>query len=395
MKRQRPIIFISTCEFSGDMHGAVLITEIKKLLPEAEFYGVGGKQMAAAGTEIIFDPTAKSTLGFVEAIKNLGMLNRLIKEIAKKWDQRKPDLLLWLDSGGFNLKLALEAKKRGIPVVCMFSPSAWAYWEGRAVKLAERVSLLLAVLPFEADYYRKFGVKATYVGHPLVDRIGIPDAAAFRKGLGVDSSQKLVALMPGSRKQEISSLLPTMLEAAQDVSKDLNITWVLPLAGSINREQVESLIKESYHINLVIITEGVYDLLAAADGAVIASGTATLEAGILGVPMVIVYQLAKLSLFIYRRLQTKEQKARPPIIGLPNLILGREVFPELKQEQVTAANIAMNLRRILTDAQYNDELRKQLQIVKDKTGTKGAMTRAATEITALVKKVAIENLVIK
>jgi lipid-A-disaccharide synthase len=384
MERQRPNIFVSTCEFSGDMHGAVLIAEIKELLPEVDFYGVGGEQMAAVGMEVIFDPTAKSTLGFVEAIKNLGMLNRLIKEIAKKWDQRKPDLLLWLDSGGFNLKLALEAKKRGIPVVCMFSPSAWAYWEGRAVKLAERVSLLLAVLPFEADYYRKFGVKATYVGHPLVDRIGIPDAAAFRMSLNVNPGQKLVALMPGSRRQEISNLLPTMLEAAQDVSKDLNIKWVLPLAGSINREQVELLIK-SYQVNLVIITKGVYDLLAAADGAVIASGTATLEAGILGAPMIIVYRIAKLSLFIYRRLQTKEQKAKPAIIGLPNLILGREVFPELKQEQLTAANIAMNLRRILTDSQYNDELRKQLQSVKDKIGTKGVMARAAKEIVTLIE----------
>jgi lipid-A-disaccharide synthase len=380
---KKSIIFLSTCEFSGDMHGAVLLVELKKLLPEAVFYGVGGEQMAAAGMEVIFDPTKRSAIGFTETIKGLRKMPRLLKQISLEWGQRRPDVVIWLDSGGFNLKLAQEAKKQGIPVVCMFSPSAWAYWEGRAVKLAERVKLLLAVLPFEVDFYRKFGVNATYIGHPLLDRIGDPDPDEFRRRIGVTPDQKLVAFMPGSRRQEIENLLPVMLEAAQELSSDLNIRWVLPLAGSINREYLESII-ESYQVNLTIITEGVYDLLAAADGAVIASGTATLEAAILNTPMVIVYQISKLSLAIYRMLQTKEQRAKSIISGLPNIIMGREFVPEMKQEKFTAANIVKELRHILTDSKYNADLRKELQVVKGMIGPKDVMARAAKEIVKII-----------
>jgi lipid-A-disaccharide synthase len=379
-----PVIFLSTCEFSGDMHGAVLLAELKKQLPGAYFYGIGGPQMAKAGMEIIFDPTKRSTVGFTELIKNLRKMPRVLKEINNKWDQCPPDLVVWLDSGGFNIKIAKEAKKRGIPVVCMFSPSAWAYWESRAVKLAERVDLLLAVLPFEADFYRKFGVKATYVGHPLLDRIGDPDPEEFRKRIGVNPGQKLAALMPGSRRQEINNLLPVMLEAAGEISRDMNVKWVLPLAGSIDHEYLESIIRP-YQLDLTIITEGVYDLLAAADGAVIASGTATLEAAILNTPMVIVYLISKLSLSIYRMLQTKEQKERPFISGLPNIIMGREFVPELKQEKFTAADIVRELRRILADPEYNMELRKELQAVKGMIGPKGVMARAAKEVVALIE----------
>lgn len=381
---KNPVIFLSTCEFSGDMHGAVLLAEMKKLLPGAVFYGVGGSQMAKAGMEIIFDPTKRSTVGFTEIIKNLRQMPRLLENIYKQWDQRPPNVVIWLDSGGFNLKIAREAQNRGIPVVCMFSPSAWAYWENRAVKLAERVTLLLAVLPFEADFYRGFGVNATYVGHPLLDRIGEPDPEEFRKRIGVNSGRKLVAFMPGSRRQEIANLLPVMLEAAREISKDLDIKWVLPLAGSIDRQYLESIVRP-YSIDLTIITEGVYDLLAAADGAVIASGTATLEAAILNTPMIIVYRVSNLSLAIYRMLQTKEQKAQPFISGLPNIIMGREFVPELKQEKFTAANIVGELRRILTDSPYHAELRKELQVVQEMIGPKGVMTRAARKIADLIE----------
>ncbi|HBF36939.1 MAG TPA: lipid-A-disaccharide synthase, partial [Firmicutes bacterium] len=154
---KKPVVFLSTWEFSGDMHGAVLLMELKKLFPEALFYGIGGSKMAEAGMEVIFDPTRGSTVGFTEALKNLTKASRLIKMIKGQWKQRRPDVVIWLDSGGFNLKVAKEAKELGIPVVCMFSPSAWGYWQSRAVKLSQRVKLLLAVLPFEADFYRKFG----------------------------------------------------------------------------------------------------------------------------------------------------------------------------------------------------------------------------------------------
>lgn len=380
----QPLIFLSTCEFSGDMHGEVLINELRKILPDARFYGLGGERMASAGMEVLFDPTKRSTIGFVEVFKNLGKMTALIKEISGEWEKRPPEIMIWLDSGGFNLKLAAEAQKRGIPVVCMFSPSAWGYWEERAVKLAERVKLLLAVLPFEADFYRKFGTNVKYIGHPLIDRVGERDRGELRKRYGLMESQKLVALMPGSRRQEIARLLPVMLEAAQDLNRELEIKWVLPLAASIDRNWLESIAQE-YQVPLEVITSNVYDLLAAVDGAVISSGTATLEAAILNTPMVVIYSVSKLSFFIYMRLRPKAQRGKRFLIALPNIIMGREIVPELVQQNLSRAKITEHLRRILTDPRYNAELQRELQEVKAKIGPPGVMRRAAAEIAGILR----------
>ncbi len=373
----KPVIFVSTCEFSGDMHGEIFVQALRRLLPEVEFYGVGGTRMAAAGVELIFDPTRVSTIGFLEALRNLRKMKKLVAEITAAWETRRPDAVIWLDSGGFNLVLAKAAKERGIPVFCMFSPSAWAYGQDRAVKLAERVRLLLAVLPFEADFYRKFGATVQYVGHPLLDRVKNTRAPqAIRDSLGITSEDKLVVLMPGSRRQEVAKLLREMLAAAVSVGQTVNIRLVLPIAGSIDREWLEAIVKE-YPVDCRLFAGEAYNLLAAADGAVIASGTATLEAAILNTPMVIVYRISKLSFAIYKAMRSPEQKRREITIGLPNLIMGRKVVPELTQDQLNVANIAQALRRIVADAEYNRAVRQDLAEVKAKIGPPGVMERAA------------------
>lgn len=373
---EKPVIFISTCEFSGDMHGEVLIREIKKKAPDAHIYGIGGSRMAEAGMELLFDPTRLSTLGFVEALKNIRKLKKLIGTAVAEWKKRRPDVVIWLDSWGFNILLAKEAKKLGIPVVCMFSPSAWAYGQGRAVKLADRVKLLLAVFPFEADFYRQFGVKVASVGYPLIDRVqnGLKPEA-YRSLLKVTPDQKLVALLPGSRRQEILKLLGPMLETAAIISQEQKVKWVLPKAASIDREILESIARQ-YPVDLEIRDGEVYDLLAAADGAVIASGTATLEAALLNVPAVVIYQVSKISFFIYQRLAAPRFK-KEMTVASPNLILGRKVYPELLQEKVTGENISAYLRRILNDEQYNNQMRADLKTVREMIGPPGVMERAA------------------
>jgi lipid-A-disaccharide synthase len=382
----KPLIFLSTCEFSGDMHGEVLIQAIKKRIPGAVFWGVGGPKMAAAGMEVFYNPLSHSTIGITEALKNLREMKRLLDRIVKQWDQRRPDLVVWLDSGGFNLPLAKEAKKRGIPVVCMFSPSAWAYAQGRAVKLAERVKLLLAVLPFEADFYRKFGTTVTYIGHPLLDRVHTQVAPAdYRSRLELKPGEKLVALMPGSRRQEIERLLPPMLVAAQSLDEGLNLRWVLPVAATIDQKWLDSFLA-GFRVPVEIITGGVYDLLAAADGAIIASGTAALEAAILNTPMVIIYRISKLSLFIYRLLESPEHKGKPAIVGLPNLIMNEKVTPEFTQEDLTPENIAGALNQIITDKQFNAKIRHELARVKEMIGPPGVMDRAAELIGQVLER---------
>ncbi|HYH05288.1 MAG TPA: lipid-A-disaccharide synthase [Bacillota bacterium] len=381
----KPVIFVSTCEFSGDMHGEVLIRELKQLLPDAEFYGIGGERMAAAGVELMLDPTKASTIGFVEVLKNLRKMKRLIKEVTKAWEKRRPDLMLWLDSAGLNLILAKEAKERGIPVVCMFSPSAWAYGQDRAVKLAQRVKLLLAIWPFEADFYRKFGANAVRVGNPLIDRVKndlTPEE--YRRSLKIEPNRKLIALLPGSRRQEVARLLPVMLEAAVGLTEEYPLQLVLPVAASIDRAWLESILAQ-YPVACTVTPGGVYNLLAAADAAVVASGTATLEAALLQAPMVIVYRISKLSLFIYRQLQTPEQKQKPVMIGQPNLIMDRKIVPELTMDDMNAANIIKHLKEYLDNPKRLTQVKQDLAEVKERCGPPGVMPRAAAMIAELLK----------
>lgn len=381
-----PTIFLSTAEFSGDMHGEALIGELKKLLPEASFYGIGGPRMAAAGMELIYDPTRRSTIGFAEVLKNLGRVKRILKAITKAWKARRPDLVIWLDSGGFNLMVAKAAKELGIPVVCIFSPSAWAYGWKRAVKLAERVTLLLAVLPFEAEFYRRFGVNTVYIGHPLLDRVK-PERSPeeLRHALELVESEKLVVLMPGSRRQEIERLLGPMLTAAAAIDRDQFVKWILPVAASLDRQWLEALIAK-YPVRVKPVSGITYDVLAAADAAVIASGTATLEAAILGTPMVVAYKVSRLSILIYAMLENKDHRGKTWRIALPNLILDRDAVPEFIQKEMTPKNIYRALREILIDPERNQEVRRELNEVKRLIGPPGVMERAARECAYLIKK---------
>lgn len=381
MKRH---IFVSTCEFSGDMHGEVLVQELQKRLPEVRFTGIGGRRMAAAGVQLLYDPTAKSTIGFFEALRNLRRLKKLVGEIVAFWEKDRPDVVIWLDSGGFNLVLAKEAKRMGIPVVCMFSPSAWAYGEDRARKLAERVRLLLAVLPFESDFYRKFGVNVVSVGHPLIDRVqSRMSPLEYRAKLGLDPERKLVALLPGSRRQEVARLLPVMLETITGLN-DASLQLVLPVAASIDRDWLESILSQ-YPVKVTVTGGDVYELMAAADAAIIASGTATLEAAIIGVPMVIIYRVSGLSYFIYKRLESPERRVVRPWIGLPNLIAGASVVPEVLQKDLTPENVRAALQTMLYDPEVNLRIRRALQQVREKIGPPGVMTRVAGLIADLIE----------
>ncbi|HEY8464964.1 MAG TPA: lipid-A-disaccharide synthase [Bacillota bacterium] len=381
----KPVIFVSTCEFSGDMHGAVLVQELQRLLPEAEFYGIGGAQLAAAGVEILTDPTKESTIGFIEALKNLRKMKQLIKTVINEWGKRRPDLMLWLDSGGLNLILSKAARERGIPVVCMFSPSAWAYGQDRAVKLAQRVKLLLAVLPFEAEFYRKFGTNVVHIGHPLIDRVK-PDLPpeTYKRSLKIEPHQKLIALLPGSRRQEVARLLPVMLEAATALAGAYPLQLVLPVAASIDRSWLESILQQ-YPVACKVTSGGVYNLLAAADAAVIASGTATLEAALLQTPLVIVYQMSKLSFFIYKLLESPEHKGKPLLFGLPNLIMGRSVVPELIFEELNAVNIMTQLEEYLSNPGRLTQVKQDLAKVRELCGPPQVMARAARLIKELLE----------
>ena len=371
-------IYLSAGEHSGDMHAANLARALWAKEPDVELFGMGGPLMRAAGVKLILDPTARSTIGFVEALRSLGRYRKMLRTVVDWLAEHRPAVVVWVDFGGFNLALAKECLRLGIPVVCVFSPSAWAYGRKRALLMAERVTELAAVLPFEAEFYRSFGLRSTFVGHPLLDIVQPRiEPTMFREEMGFDADARILALLPGSRRQEIERLLPIMLSAVTPlIADDQSLRLVLPRASSIPRQLIEGIIQRG---NLELrMTEGrSYDVLAASTAAIVASGTATLETAIIGTPMVSIYAVSPLSFRIYQSLRNPADRGKPVSSALPNLVLGREVVPELLQDQLSAIVLTRVVKRILDDGDYRRTMTEGLAAVRQALGDPGAIRRVA------------------
>ncbi len=372
------LIYLSAGEHSGDMHGANLAKALRAIEPDVRLLGMGGPLMREAGVEIFHDPTAYSTIGFLEALSNLGRYRQLLSRAKDVIAVRRPDVVVWIDFGGFNLALAKECRVLGIPVVCIFSPSAWAYGQYRAKLMAERLTELAAILPFEADFYRRHGVRTTFVGHPLVDLVKpTVDPKSFRAEFGLAASDRLFALLPGSRRQEIERLLPVMLSAFSLIEKDIpGLLPLLPVAPSIPRYLVEKMILR-YGVPARVIPGRAYDVLAASEAALIGSGTATMEAAILGVPFVSIYRVSTLSSLIYRLLRNPSERGKAISTALPNLVAGRRVVPELLQRDLTPAALAAAGKEILLDPGCRSAILSGLREVREALGGPDVMSRVA------------------
>lgn len=371
-------IYLSAGEHSGDMHAANLARALRALDPAGELSGMGGPLMQAAGVRLLCDPTAESTIGFMEVLRNLGRYRRILRAVTSWLGEHRPAVVVWVDFGGFNLALAKECRRLGIPVVCVFSPSAWAYGIGRARRMAETVTELAAVLPFEAEFYRSFGLTATFVGHPLVDLVHSNLAPeAFRSEMGLPPEIPIVALLPGSRRQEVERLLPIMLDASARLLADgRRLQLILPRAPSVPAALVTRLVHQAGL--QVTVTEGrAYDVLAASSVAAVASGTATLETALLGIPTVSIYTVSALSILIYRALRNKADRGKRITSALPNLILNREIVPELLQENLSGEALAGQFRRILDDDAYRLAIKSGLGDVRKALGEPGAIGRVA------------------
>ena len=364
-------IMISAGEASGDVHAAALTKEILKIDPTAQVYGMGGDGLRAAGGEVLFDIKDHGVMGLVEIILKLPSFFRLRSDFAKVMDQRRPDCLVTIDYPGFNMRLAKVARDKGIPVIAFIAPSAWAWRKGRAKKVAKLVNKVAAIFPFEYEVYKEAGADTEFMGHPLVEIVkpNLSPAEAAAKA-GKHEGRPLVLLLPGSRLQEIQRLLPAMLEAAKLVLKaNPEVEFTMPRAGTIPREMLEEEIKRAgVHVNIV---EGDnYDVMSVADVALAASGTVTLEAALCRLPSVIVYKTAPLTAFIVRRLLNIAD------IGLPNIVAGRHILPELLQEDATPENMAIAVLGLLEPEAHAQAL-KDLDEVKIRLGEKGAVRRVA------------------
>lgn len=373
-------IMISVGEASGDMHGASVAGALKKIMPDIEIFGMGGRNMRAAGIDIVYDIADLGVIGLVEVLKNLRKLFRLRDALAALMDERKPDVLVVIDYPGFNMKLAKVAKRRGIPVVSYISPSVWAWGKGRAKEVAETVQKVAAIFPFEAKAYREAGADVAFVGHPLLDIVkpSMTKEEAYTY-FGAEATRPIVLLMPGSRLQEITNLLPEMLVAAQKIVEvSPHCQFFLPLASTISREMIEEILSR-YKVTVHLTFAYNYDLMNIAQVAIAASGTATLETSLMNLPTVIIYKVAAATYFFGKFL------VKIPYIGLPNIVAGRKVVPELLQGAAQADNIARETLRILTNQETRDRILNDLAEVRQQLGSAGAVDRVARVILDVAK----------
>ena len=374
-------ILISAGEASGDLHAGSVTRAIKQLEPEAEIFGMGGDCLREAGGEVLFDIKDHSVMGFVEVLKRLPDIWKLRSAFIELMDCRRPDVLLTIDYPGFNMRLAKLAKERGIKVVSFIAPSAWAWRPSRAAGVVKVVDKIASIFPFEYDLYKSYGADIEFVGHPLVDTVkpSLPRTEAEQLA-GKRAGHPLVLLMPGSRTMEIKRLLPDMLAAAKILKQmrpDIDIA--MPRAVTIAREMLEGPVKqEGLDIKL---TEGHnYDVMSVADLAIATSGTVTLEAALCGLGCEILYKASPVSFWIAK------QVVEIPNIGLPNIVAGRLIEPELLQDDCTPEKIASTALELLEAKRY-EQLRQDLREVKKKLGEPGAVKRVAE----LVLRMAQQN----
>lgn len=361
---------------SGDLHGAGVVRALKRRLPDLDLYGVGGDRMKDEGMEVVYHLSRLSFMGFVEVIKNLAVVRHLERTLEHLLDTRRPDVVVLIDYPGFNLRFARKAKRRGIKVLYYISPQVWAWHKGRVKKMRALVDRMKVVFPFEVEIYRREGIAVEFVGHPLAERIGTAcTREEFFRANAFDPARKLVALLPGSRTQEIEMILPTMLRAARRLHAELGVQVAVAVAPNLGRDALRPYVGSDDRVHL--IEHGTYDIMAHADCAIVTSGTATLETGWFGTPMMVVYKTSPVTFLIGRAL------VGVPYIGLVNIVAGRKIVPEFVQHDMKEENLVREATRQLTDDAYAGEMRKNLAVIKTQLGGPGTSARVAEGIIEL------------
>lgn len=332
-------------EASADLHGSDLVEALLAARPGVEIWGVGGEAMRQAGFEAVIPAEKISVAGLTEVLFSLPRIWRLLKRLVKMVPERKPNVIILIDLPDFNLRVAKKVAALEIPIVYYISPQVWAWRQKRVELIAKLVTQMLCILPFEQKFYSEHGVRAQFVGHPLVQQLpASPDREEAKTSLGITSAQgPVIALLPGSRAKEVSRLLPIMLAGVRLLKRRFpDVIPVIPVASTIERKSIDKLVRKS-DLQVIILDGDAPTALAASDAAVVCSGTATLQAALLSRPMVVVYRVSWLTYQILKRM------VKVAHISLVNLIVGRQLVPELIQSDAKPAKIEENLRRFLED----------------------------------------------
>ena len=374
-----PLLIIAG-ETSGDQHGAAMVRVLREDFPDLPIFGVGGEAMRAAGVETLFDVEALNVVGLVEVLAKVPSGLLMARRLLRAARERGARVVVLIDAPGFNLPFARWAKQAGLRVVYYVSPQIWAWRQNRVHKVARRVDKMLTLFPFEVPFYAAAGVDAEYVGHPLLDFLpGLPDRSQAAQTLGLDAQRPIVALLPGSRRREVELLLEPMLAALSLIRHDLpKVQGVLPVAPTV-AATVQQIVS-GFSGTLTVARQQSLTALCAADFALVASGTATLEAGLIGTPMVIVYRVNRLTAWLAKRL------LRVPHIGLINIVAERQVVPELLQEAVSPRTMAATALSVLRDSAEARRIRGELTALRATMGEGGSSRRAAASVGAALRQ---------
>ena len=372
-------IAIVSGEASGDLHAAEVLRELKKIDPQLDAFGIGGDLLASHGMRLLHHAREMGIVGFFNVLLHYRMFKRIFNDTVEAMARERPDAVLLVDYPGFNLRLARKCKEMGLRVVYYISPQLWAWRRGRVKQVAKYVDRMIVIFPFEEEFYRAHGVDATYVGHPIIEELRnvAPPPSAARSHLAPPGAAAphvpRIALLPGSRKAEVASLLPSMLGAVELLSRERDVDAFVVQAPTIPRDVLDHYIKGK---NVRIAP---HEEIATADVALSSSGTATLECAVLGTPVVVMYKLSRANYLLGKAV------VKIPHFSLVNIVAGKEVVPELIQHNVNPKRIAEETRNLLEPANYARVV-AELATVRGKLGDAGAARRAAEAVMSVIQR---------
>jgi len=373
-------IFFLAGEQSGDLHGSLVINHLRQAAPDVVIDGIGGPMMKAAGMHCIHSSDELAVIGFVEVLKNIRHLARILKDVKSWLTKTRPDMVVLIDYPGFNQRVAEIARSLNIHVLYYICPQVWAWHASRVEKITRLINEAVVVFPFEVDIWARAGATVNWFGHPLVGFAKPSGSCDDLRPALKGEAESLISLLPGSRTQEIYYILPELLDAAELILKQRPSTrFLLPVAGAIDDALILPHLK-GRNLPITMLRGQTYDAIAVSDLCLVASGTATLESAIIGTPMVVVYRVNWLTSLISKFIIQAEH------IGLPNVIAGRRIVPEFIRGDFKASLIAAEALAILNDPQRQAKMREDLDLVRKSLGEPGASRRVAEHIAARIQE---------
>jgi lipid-A-disaccharide synthase len=368
-------ILIVAGEASADLHAARALKELQRLRPGVKAFGVGGPALREAGLDALYPAEEICVMGLGEVLPRIPRILAILSGLARSAAERRPRVALLVDLPDFNLRLAAKLKKQGVKVVYYVSPTIWAWRRGRARKIARVVDRMLCILPFEPKAYEGTGVAARFVGHPFAERPAPSLPEVYRAELGLPAGRTTIALVPGSRPSEISRIFPHMLGAAERLlANHPDALFVVPVAPTLSRAQLEPHLAAHASLDVRLVDGRTADVIGASDAAIVKSGTSTLEAALMLRPMIVVYRVSWLTYVVGRML------VKIAWFSLVNLLAGRQVVPELLQQEASAERMAAEIEALLADASVRDLQLAGLREVRGLLGEPGAPLRVAEEV---------------